>query len=655
MEKTTCQQINTKPMEFKNLSFARCIYFSNEQYNKNKIHIPSQSLYIEKTAFLTNIESVINTTIDEIYIRLNRYNTNPNVPILIPAPIFVLMGRKLEHDKNILEGEYFEHKPWENTKIGNTEVKPIPYQNLNKEMKQKRHNLAIVDYINGYLNSGLESKKDKNNYDISLINSYKFKGNFKIGIYVPFLTKRYKYVSNFKDILNSGAFFYTLIKSATFLNIKKMTNVNINELKTRLKKGGLSDTNINIIIELILRSERNKYPLFDDLMNLCYDGGCVSEIGEDIEKLVPQYTEDENKNNELTDNFAPFIPNKCLSKTNGYLCNVRYSKNENKSVDDFLKTFAMEDIRTNLSKYTELYDKIRRNENVNDNYKEIDKYKSPIDLIISIVNRYIKDGYSNNLNDGERNGIRLNHYSKEYTENILKELSLLQKLYPGIPEMVMSLYRYKSENNINKIIIMPWGERLLSFSNILNMSETLKVSKSIYSFNNKYALTINEQGLIYVYENEHPSKQVKYYINQNPFKEKVLGLILELVGLQIEIIDKNNNNNYREIEGIPSLLNNNCKDCSTPYSLIIDDEGYIQIYGNSFYKSTNEKLNDFISNKIKEQDLRRNISNTKELTGMGEAGTGTGMGGAGMGGVKIGSDKYTYCSSTSSYLGCYDK
>ena len=102
------------------------------------------------------------------------------------------------------------------------------------------------------------------------------------------------------------------------------------------------------------------------------------------------------------------------------------------------------------------------------------------DLIISIVNRYIKDGYSNNLNDGERNGIRLNHYSKEYTENILKELSLLQKLYPGIPEMVMSLYRYKSENNINKIIIMPWGERLLSFSNILNMSETLKVSKSIY-------------------------------------------------------------------------------------------------------------------------------------------------------------------------------
>ena len=62
--------------------------------------------------------------------------------------------------------------------------------------------------------------------------------------------------------------------------------------------------------------KNNKYPLFDDLMNMCYDGGCVSAIGEDIEKLVPQYTEDENKNNELTTNFSPFIPNKCLSKTN---------------------------------------------------------------------------------------------------------------------------------------------------------------------------------------------------------------------------------------------------------------------------------------------------------------------------------------------------
>jgi hypothetical protein len=657
MEKTKCEQKNKKPMEFNNLSFAKCIFFTNEQYNKTKIHIPSQSLYVEKTAFITNIETTIDNTINEIYIRLNRYNSNPQSPILIPAPIFVLMGRDLEYDKNILDGEYFEHVPWRNTKIGNSMVQPIPYDDLSKEMKKKRHNLAIVDYMNAYLNSGLETKKDVVNYDMSLIKSYAFKGNFKIGIYVPYLTNKYKYVSNFRDILNSGAFFYTLIKSANFLNVKKMSNLNINELRTRLKKGGLTDTNIEIIVELVLRSESNKYPLFDDLMNMCYDGGCVSNTGEDIEKLVPQYTEDENKNEQLTNNFSPFIPNKCLSKTNGYICNVRFSKDENKDTNNFLKTFAMDDIRTNLTKYTELYDKIRRNEDVNNNYKEIDKYKSPIDLIISIVNRFIKDGYSNNLNDRDRNGIRLNHYSKEYTENILKELAILQKLYPGIPEMVMSLYRYKSEKNANKIILMPWGERLLSFSNVLNMSETLKINKSIYSFNGKYGLTINQNGLIYVYE--LPSKQIRYYLNEKPYKEKILGLMVDILGIKIELIDKNKNKNFRDVEGLPSLADMSCKECKSPYSLILEDDGSINIYGNSFYRATNKSLTEFISNKTIEQETRRNRNRRRQLMEAGmtseiedeiEAGVGTGMG-AGMGST---GDRYLYCSPNSSYLGCFD-
>ena len=51
-EKTECVQKNVLPISYSNLDFIRCVFLTDEQYNKNKIHIPQQSLMIEVNVYI---------------------------------------------------------------------------------------------------------------------------------------------------------------------------------------------------------------------------------------------------------------------------------------------------------------------------------------------------------------------------------------------------------------------------------------------------------------------------------------------------------------------------------------------------------------------------------------------------------------------------
>ena len=619
-DKNKCIQNNKQPINYSNLDFVRCVFFTDEQYNKNKIHIPQQSLIIENNLNiplddkenslnssnknpLNIIENKINENINFIYEKLNKDKDSNATPFKIPMPIFALIGRTIEYTNSIFEEEKIEVYP-DNSSI------------------------AIIDFFKNFLSSETATAKDKDKYNNGIINKYNFNGNVKLYLYVPYLTKDYLYVSNFRDISNSILFFYSLINSDFFLNFKRTTHID-KEFISNLRKKGIDKKFIDYIITILSEADRDKYTLYDDLINLCYDGGCISDIGEDIESLIPQYTSDEAKNSENATKFSPFLPNKCLSKTNGYICNVQYAVENNRPRDILLKEEAMKDIREGLKKYTEIDYLIKNKQDIKQYRDEIDKYKSPVNLIYSIINKTIKDKYSDNANDDGKN-----IYSKKYSENIIKELSILQKLHPGIPEVILSLYMYKDNLNTDKIAYMPWGRRLLSSKYLLYLDYEFNVNSILYSMNNKYALTFIPNGFIYVYEVSN--NKILYFLNRNIIMNSV-SMIISSYGISVSFL---NNENIQKSKGIFDnniSFVNNCDICKSPFTIIIDDEtGNLIIYGNSFINSTGSALTELINNErqlIINKDI--DINNLNDLNDLN------------IGNIKP-QEKYLFCSELNS-------
>lgn len=594
----------------RNLKFMKCVFFTHQQFNLDKIHIPSQSLYIEEDVEIRNpgdLENHINRIIDNIYNNLNRGNRGS--PIKIPAPIFTLIGRKLDYDRSIFDGETMK-APY-NTPFIYGKERITPNQD---------GSLAIVSYFKSFFSSGLgEQPKDEDNYKRSLAISYKFKGRLKVIIYVPYMTNKYKYVTNFTDIMNSSRFFYSLLTNDNFLNFKKTTLVTYDELKKKYKN--LSDRTIYKLLDILKGEDEKKFGFYEDLLKLCAEGGCIADEGEDFSRMLPPYTDDEGKNNENAIKQSPFIPNKCLAQTTGYIKNIRDATNHNKDLPVFLKTHAMKEIRESLEKYIKVSDNMARDRDIDVNPDDIASYKSPVDLIIAIINKYIRNYYSTNLNDEKRDDIPLNHYSKNYSRNIIYELSLLQKFYPGIPEVIVSLYLFDENTRPDRLIYMPWGKTLVSGRNVLPFGELFEANKTLFSFNNRYGLTINSNGIIYVYDRN--SGNIIYFLNRNP-TSNTQGMIFETTSIDIEFIDSNGNRKSKSVFNTSFI--GNCDGCnSSPFNLILDNNGAIIIYANSFLNATNKEFKSFLDKEIGYMnDVRRrgmgddfNINNPRfvEITG----------------------------------------
>jgi len=578
----------------KNLNFMKCIFFTYQQYNVDKIHIPKETLVYELNIINKSdneISEIINKFIDYVYNKLNEGNKT-GIPIKIPMPIFILMGRKLEEDRNIFENE---------------KINIEDDYNFGKDNKIKRGNLAIIDFFKSFFNSGINnSEVEKEKYKNSLITTYKFKGNKKIILYFPYITNEYKYITNFLDVSNSLRFFFTLISKDNFLNFQRTTTIDYNKLKNELKIPPYTEKSIKKIIEILKREEKNKYSYYDDLYLLCKEGGCISDDGEDFFSLIPEYTEYENKNNENAIKYSPFLPNKCIAQTNGYIKNIKNATKQNIDIIDFIKKEALDEMKEKLKIYIKESNKLIKTAETELKDNEISNYKSPVDLIINIINNKIKDKYSTNLNDGGKT----NYYSREYSQNIIKELSYLKKIYPGIPEIVMSLYLYDEQQNKDKIIYMPWGKTLISKRNVISIGEILEINKKLYSFNNNYALIVLSNGLIFVIENK--TGNIIYFINRKSINN-TKGITFELNGFIIEYIDNLGNYKSQNIINEIDKLIDDCNECKNPpYSLLLDNEnGNIKIYSNSFYDATNKKINKFIE---KEKEIlmitrKNNIDN----------------------------------------------
>lgn len=589
-EKTSCSQRRNSPVNFNSLRFKKCIFMTDEQFNKKQIHKPKQTLFIERLINANDIERTIDEIINEIHRKLMEVY---GASIKIPYPILIMLGRELEYNSNLFDIETFPPKPPSTSptiKYGNTEI-----PKMNNE-------IVILEYLKGFFKSGLATKTDEYKYNSSIINSYKFKGNVRIYLYVPFLTNTYKFISNFNDLTNSFYFFYTIINSDFYMNISRTSTFNANKFREEMTKNKMNKRIIDLLISNIQANDRTKYPLYDDLINLCFDGGCVADVGDDFNSILPPFTDDEDTNNKNATEKSPFMPNKCLSKTNGFLCNIRYAPN-NKDIHPFIKENAMKEIKENLSSYSEITHKIETSQELTKAENEsLSKYSSPINLVVSIINKFIKDFYSTNLNDDKKDDKKLNHYSKIYSENVIKELAFLKKMN-GIPEFVMSLYFYKEELKTDKIAYMPFGNIFPTNENVFNFGDILKVDEILYSFNKRYGLKLNGNGLVPVFEIS--TNQILFFLNKeiisNPFEMTIQenGLLISFINNQGNTISRN------YLANIPSLVNN-CELCIPPFSLIIKDDGNIRIFGNGYYDATSREFDNFINN---EKEYMNNLRN----------------------------------------------
>ena len=599
-EKTSCdKKTRTSAINFKSLKFKKCIFMTDEQFNKNKIHKPKETLFIEKLIYAKStidIDNSINNIINDIHNNLiNIYNPK----VKIPHPIFVLLGRELELDSNLFDFETFEHDPKIPPSIPNPDPSIItPQQTINygnTKIPINDNKLVILDYIKGFFKSGLSNKEDEYKYNSSIINTYKFKGNIRIYLYVPFLKNNYKFIENLNDLTNSFYFFNTIINSNYYMNISRTSTFDDDKFRKEMTKNKMNKDIIEIIINFIKNNDKTKYPLYDDLINLCFDGGCVANIGDDFNSILPTYTDDDETNNKNATDKSPFFPNKCLSKTNGFLCNVRFAK-DNKDINKFIKEDAIKEIQENLSSYTRISNKVQLSQALDEKESEyLSRYKSPVNLVVSIINNFIKNYYSNNLKDKDKDKIKLNHYSKLYSENIIKELAFLKKMN-GIPEFVMSLYFIKEELLSEKIAYMPFKNIFPTSENIFNFGDIKMVDEILYSSNKKYGMKLTKNGFVPVFRIDN--NKIIYFLNkeiiQNPIEMTIQenGLLISFTNEQGNII----NRNY--LYKIPSLVND-CEFCKPPFSLIIkDDDGYLNIYGNGYYDATSQKLKDFINNEI---------------------------------------------------------
>ena len=565
-------KIRKTPLTFNRLKHVRCIFFTQESYDAN-YHIPKSTLSETFVSTLNNLENDIEIKIQEVYNKVSSI-----APAKILNPIYVAFARTLEYNGSIFDDP-------------NLKKIEVNFPNNN-------YSLAIKDFMNSYLNKMKNPDLNKK-YMTMPMNSYTFVNNrLKVIIYFPFMTADYKYITNFKDIINSSSFFTKVLLDTEFNGLPDVNTFNEAKERAKLQKSkSLTPEVIDYAMNKMKEADNTNFRYSDDLLYLCNEGGCLSESGgEDFNTLLPSLASNDADNDNVAIKMSPFLPNKCLAQTFRYKCGVLGTDNNNKSLPDLMKAEEIiKYLTTSLRKYIinekctlEKTDKIRdfcdREAD-----KEVKIQQTPVDIINYTFSYQLRKQFDSDLNKGN-----VNHYSKDYSINIIKELMFLRNKYPGIQEIVFPLYVYDSINN-NLTIDPPWGSLFITSDHIFSYNENIVSTK--FSFNNKYYLKMNSRGQITV--NYTSNKQIYYYLNVIEYNSP----LSMSFSSNISIIHKNAKNGNHETKQI-TKINLVIKDEKhrEPYDFYINDEGKIRVFANGFIDATDKAFIDLIDKKIIEYE-----------------------------------------------------
>jgi len=574
--------VRQTPLTFSRLKHVRCIFFTQENYNAG-YHIPKSTLSITFNSTISNLENDIENKIREVY-----NNVNNIAPAKILNPIYVAFARTLEYNGSIFDDP-------------NLKKIEVNFPNNN-------YTLAIKDFLNSYLNKMKNPDLNKKYMNMPM-NSYTFVNNIiKVIIYFPFMTPDYKYVTNFKDIINSSAFFTKVLLDAEFNGLPDVNTFNESKIRSSLQKNkSLSPQMIDYVVNTMKANDNTNFRYSDDLLYLCNEGGCLSESGgEDFNTLLPTLASNDADNDNVAIKMSPFLPNKCLAQTFRYKCGVLGTDDNNKSLPDLMKN---DDIINYLTKSLRKYiinEKctIDKNDQIrgfcdSEADKEVKIQQTPVDIINYTFSYQLRKQFDSDLNKD-----KVNHYSKDYSINIIKELMFLRNKYPGIQEIVFPLYIYTGYNDLT--IDPPWGPLFLTSNHVFTYNENIMTPK--FSFNNNYYLKMNNRGHITVnYVSNH---QIYYYLNVVEYPNPQAMVFSST----ISIIYKNDTTGNQETKQITNInLVTKDEKHREPYDFYINNDGKIRVYANGFIDATDKAFVDFIDKKIEEYEQYKTGYNNPNL------------------------------------------
>jgi hypothetical protein len=590
------------PIKFNKLKHIRCMFFTQDSYDA-KLHIP-KSLTLEFDSTISNLENDIEDNIKNVYNKMNEQSGTNNAKIL--SPIYVAFSRKLEHYKSVFDDPL---------------LKKI-------EIKKEKSNysLAISDYMNSWFNINPDEQL-KQKYKSLPMNIYNFNNNkIKVIVYIPFMTKEFKYITNFTDIINSTSYLVQVLLDTSFNGLPNVNTFNeskirknfekTNEIRKKNNQRLISSEEIDYTLNKLKTGDNTNFRLSDDLMYLCNEGGCISEnAGEDFNNLLPSLatTDSDNDNNAI--NMSPFLPNKCLAQTIRFKCGIINADPNNTSMENVIKAKPIIDyITENLRKYKIneeclLLDKktaskidlefCKKEGDENPNLNQ-----TPVDIINTALSYQLRNQYNSDFNEKENKDKKIekyNHYSKDYSVNMIKELMLLRNKYPGIQEIVFPLYKYIGSNNY--LIEPPWGSLFLTANHIIFYNEIIEKQTKKYSFNNQYYLKMNNKGHIYV--KRESNDQIIYYLN---IIEITTPLNMSLTNT-ISINFKDNISGYEKnktvLDSSIKLINKSDK-LREPYNFYLNDDGKLRVFANGFLDATDKSFITYIDDKINEYNNFRN-------------------------------------------------
>jgi len=203
-------QTHKTPLTFNRLNHVRCIFFTQESYDAN-YHIPKSTLSETFVSTLNNLENDIEIKIQEVYNKVSSI-----APAKILNPIYVAFTRTLEYNGSIFDDP-------------NLKKIEVNFPNNN-------YSLAIKDFMNSYLDKMKNPDLNKK-YMKMPMNSYTFVNNrLKVIIYFPFMTADYKYITNFKDIINSSSFFTKVLLDTEFNGLPDVNTFNEAKERAKLQK-----------------------------------------------------------------------------------------------------------------------------------------------------------------------------------------------------------------------------------------------------------------------------------------------------------------------------------------------------------------------------------------------------------------------------------
>jgi hypothetical protein len=388
------------------------------------------------------------------------------------------------------------------------------------------------------------------------LSPFTFKDKYEVIIYVPNLNKNLKYFTSFQDFSFQNRWMNIIANDKSkYMSILHFIKDFANAIKEEYGEDYYekNKSRLEPIFKFVNEYFTHEYPLSKDLYHICFDLGCSTEYGEDLQEMVPSYDKDFEKQVNNAKAKAPYYPTKCL-RTKYYEDHMIKLKDSYKK--DLLK-ILMEDIKQFES-----------------NYKNFESGKPPSGQSSTNIIDTVKGSFARYRNKEYDSGT----YSEKYNRMILTELALRIDNYPGIQEIVFPVFRLNDKYSVldNFTHYMPWGNILLTNEYVLNEGDKLNIETTpLYSFNKVYSLKIHEKtGYLAVFKNDVFDVN-HVLINEDFRKYSKKSIILQNGSLSIYGYEGQNNDNRYSISISTSKG-------IWPLSLILENDGQIQVYDNGF-------------------------------------------------------------------------